>query len=79
MAGVLALVALDRLAAPALRGAGWAAVGAALALLPWLHTRFALVAGVLGLALSRGFSAGRWAGGGARACSPCRRWRQRRG
>ena len=32
-------------------GPGWA-IGAALALLPWLHTRFALLAGVLGVALS---------------------------
>ena len=51
MAGVLGLVALDRSAGVALPLAGWAAIGGALALLPWLHTRFALVAGVLGLAI----------------------------
>ena len=47
--GVLALVTLETggtLGAPAL-----VALGAALGLLPWLHTRFAIVAGVLGAAL----------------------------
>ncbi len=50
MVAVLALVWLDQgraVAAPA-----WIGVGAALALLPWLHTRFAVVAAVLGLILS---------------------------
>ncbi len=51
MAGVLGLVALDRWPGMVLSRAGWAAIGAALAVLPWLHTRFALVAGVLGLAI----------------------------
>ena len=51
MAGVLGLVALDCSPGVALAPAGWAAIGGALAVLPWLHTRFALVAGVLGLAI----------------------------
>ena len=49
MAGVLALVWLEAGALPPRRA--WVAVGAALACLPWLHTRFALVAGVVGGAL----------------------------
>lgn len=52
MCGVLALVWLDvapgRIRAPTT----WAGIGVALAWLPWLHTRFALVAGVLGLAIA---------------------------
>ncbi len=52
MIGLLTLVALDRAAAPASSPAAWTAVGAALALLPWLHTRFALLAGVLGVAIA---------------------------
>lgn len=52
-AAVLALVGVDAFlslpsGAPARR---WALVGAALALLPWLHTRYALIAAGLGLAL----------------------------
>ena len=50
MAGVLALVALETGAA-ALGPRAWGLIGAALALLPWLHTRFALLAGGLGLAI----------------------------
>ena len=47
MTGIVALVDPDRLSSP-LRAAGH---GAALALLPWLHTRYALLAVVLGVAL----------------------------
>ena len=47
MAGVLALVWLEVGGMPR-RPAAWVAVGAALACLPWLHTRFALVAGMVG-------------------------------
>jgi hypothetical protein len=47
---VAALAALDTPAA-AISGRRWVGVGAALAALPWLHTRFALIAGALGLAL----------------------------
>lgn len=50
MAGGLALVALDTGVVTFPRRT-WAAIGAALALLPWLHTRFAIVAAVLGLAI----------------------------
>ena len=50
MAGVLALVWLDTGTLPR-RPVAWVAVGAALACLPWLHTRFAIVAGVVGVAL----------------------------
>lgn len=48
LTGVWALVRLDTRAetAPATRSLAWH--GAALALLPWLHSRFALLAGVLG-------------------------------
>ncbi len=49
MAGVLALVWLETGTLP--RPRTWVAVGAALASLPWLHTRFALVAGTVGGAL----------------------------
>ena len=54
--GALAIVAVAALAAldtPAamVSGRRWLGVGAALALLPWLHTRFALIAGALGLAI----------------------------
>jgi hypothetical protein len=51
MAGVLALAGLDRGRAESWTRRRWAAIGAALALLPWLHTRFALVAAVLGTAI----------------------------
>ncbi len=51
MTGGLALVALETGRAAAFTRRTWAAIGAALALLPWLHTRFALVAAVLGLAV----------------------------
>ncbi len=47
MTGIVALVDPDRLSSPQ-RAAGH---GAALALLPWLHTRYALLAVVLGAAL----------------------------
>jgi len=50
IAGVLALAWLEAGALPQ-RPAAWTAVGAALACLPWLHTRFALVAGMVGAAL----------------------------
>ncbi len=50
MAGVLALVWIETGTLPRRRIA-WVAVGAALACLPWLHTRFAIVAGVVGAAL----------------------------
>lgn len=50
IAGLLALVWLEAGAMPQ-RPVAWTAVGAALACLPWLHTRFALVAGVVGAAL----------------------------
>ncbi|MGE3472612.1 MAG: hypothetical protein AB7O28_19835 [Vicinamibacterales bacterium] len=49
MAGVFGLVALD--CQRPLPRWGWPAIGGALALLPWLHTRLAVVAGVLGVAL----------------------------
>lgn len=49
IAGVGALVALDLGLMP--RPAAWVGIGAALAVLPWLHTRFALIAGVLGAAI----------------------------
>ncbi len=52
MAGVLALVWLDLSPRAALGPGRWLSVGAALALLPWLHTRFALLAGVLGAVLA---------------------------
>ncbi|MGD9905699.1 MAG: hypothetical protein AB7U83_19680 [Vicinamibacterales bacterium] len=50
-AGLLALVALDSGRAAGWTARHWAGVGAVLALLPWLHTRFALVAAVLGGAI----------------------------
>ncbi|MCC6989979.1 MAG: hypothetical protein IT181_13325, partial [Acidobacteria bacterium] len=55
--GALAVVAVAALAtldtpAAAISGRRWIGVGAALAALPWLHTRFALIAGALGLALA---------------------------
>ncbi len=54
--GALTVVAVSALAsldtpAAAISGRRWIGVGAALAMLPWLHTRFALIAGALGLAL----------------------------
>ena len=54
--GALTLVALGALVAleirtAALSGKQWVGIGAALALLPWLHTRFAIIAGGLGLAI----------------------------
>ena len=76
MAGVLALVALET-GAPALGAARRGClVGAALALLPWLHTRFALLAAGLGLAIvlrlrRRATPAGRW-----RPSPPYRWWRR---
>ncbi len=51
MGGVLALVALDRTERGPLSLATWAGVGALLATLPWLHLRFALLAGVIGAAI----------------------------
>lgn len=51
MAGVLALVTLER-GGGAWRDRGWLAVGAGLACLPWLHTRFVIVAAVLGAVLA---------------------------
>ncbi len=50
LVGVGALVALD-VHRGRLTGMTWLGVGAALAVLPWLHTRFALIAGVLGAAI----------------------------
>lgn len=50
MAGVVGLVMLETGRAGSLRT--WCAVGAALAWLPWLHTRFAVLAVGLGLALA---------------------------
>lgn len=50
MAAMLALVWLDRGRVVGPRA--WLGVGAALALLPWLHTRFAVAAAVLGAILS---------------------------
>jgi hypothetical protein len=54
-ASVLVLVGLYALVRAARHGTAgltsWLFVGAALAALPWLHTRYALLAGVLGLAL----------------------------
>ncbi len=51
MVAVLALVQLEVSPAFVHGGWRWLGTGAALATLPWLHTRFAVVAGVLGLAL----------------------------
>jgi hypothetical protein len=48
LTGVWALVRLDTRAEPAPTARSLAWHGAALALLPWLHSRFALLAGVLG-------------------------------
>lgn len=48
-AALLALVSCD--AGLALSGGTWLGVGAALALLPWLHTRFAVLAGACGAVL----------------------------
>lgn len=57
-AALLALVSCE--AGVAWRGGAWIAVGSALALLPWLHTRFAVLAGALGAVLvSRAWQAGR--------------------
>ena len=50
VAAVAVLVALDTRTRP-VTGPALAAAGAALALLPWLHTRFAMIAGVLGVAI----------------------------
>jgi len=50
LAGVGALVVLDA-GGRRVSAASWIGVGAALAILPWLHTRFALVAGVLAAAI----------------------------
>ena len=52
IAGVLALVSLEVAPERRRRSVYWVATGAALALLPWLHARFALVAAVLGVALA---------------------------
>lgn len=52
MAGVLALVWLEVSPGGTLASWRWVGTGAALAVLPWLHTRFALVAGVLGMAVT---------------------------
>lgn len=55
---LLALVACDTGAVWS--GRGWVAVGSALALLPWLHTRFAVLAGAGGAVLAlRAWQAGR--------------------
>jgi hypothetical protein len=51
MCGVMALVWLDASPGRTRSPIAWAGIGLALAGLPWLHTRFALVAGVLGLEL----------------------------
>ena len=52
MVGVLALVTLAGPPAATLRPWHWLGTGAALALLPWLHTRFAVLAGAIGLVLT---------------------------
>ena len=52
MAAVLALVRLEVTPQAAWGVGRWAALGAALATLPWLHTRFAVLAGVLGALLA---------------------------
>ncbi|MBL8138460.1 MAG: hypothetical protein JNL48_17690 [Acidobacteria bacterium] len=54
--GALAIVALGALVAletgaVGVSGRQWVGTGAALALLPWLHTRFAIIAGGLGIAI----------------------------
>lgn len=54
--GVLALVRLET--GQAITPARWALHGAALAILPWLHTRFAVAAGVLGACLALRLAAG---------------------
>ena len=60
---LLALVTVD--AGLAWSGRAWAAVGAALALLPWLHTRFAVIAAAFGAVLAlRAWQVGRLAGVG---------------
>ena len=57
-ASVLALVGVHAIVRAWLPGRGspglkyWVAVGAALAMLPWLHTRYSLLAGIIGLALA---------------------------
>jgi hypothetical protein len=51
MVAVLALVRMDVLGVPAVTRAALAGTGAVLAALPWLHTRFAIVAGALGLVI----------------------------
>ena len=57
---LLALVTVD--AGLAWSGRAWVAVGAALALLPWLHTRFAVIAAALGAVLAlRAWHTGRLA------------------
>ncbi len=53
--GVLALVRLET--GRAVSPAGWALHGAALAILPWLHTRFAAAAVVLGACIAFGVRA----------------------
>lgn len=50
LAGLVALVSLETQPGR-WPGRAWVLTGAALAVLPWLHTRFALIAGVLGLAI----------------------------
>lgn len=59
-AGLLAVVRLD--AGLMLTPRGWIALGAALAALPWLHTRFAVLAGAFGVVLAvRAYQGpGRW-------------------
>jgi hypothetical protein len=58
-AGLLALVTLDT--GGRLTPRAWAAVGAVLACLPWLHTRFAVLAGAFGLILAlRAAQGGGW-------------------
>ena len=55
--------------APAAVAGAWAGVGALLATLPWLHLRFALLAGVLGAAICARLScAGRDARRASRSC-----------
>lgn len=57
-AALLALVSCD--VGAAWSGRAWLGVGSALALLPWLHTRFAVLAGALGAVLVlRAWQAGR--------------------
>ena len=51
MVGMLSLVRMEVLGARAVGRVELAAVGAAMAALPWLHTRFAIVAGVIGGAI----------------------------